>query len=131
MSKDPGADATQLEVSLSIEAGTRLSLSVHNPTGSSLAFCVYHTPFEGMRSNFLAVIDASGKPINYRGMMAKRIAPTAEHFIHLDAGEARQVSFEISGDYVLKPGSYQVRFLGSIHNGLRDSNSITVTVAQQ
>ncbi len=126
-----GANAAQLDVSSGLEPGTRLSLSVHYPTGSGLAFCRYHTPFEGIRSDFLTLTDPGGKPVDYRGIMPSRVPPAQGDFNRLDAGETRRVSFDISDAYVLKPGNYQVRFRGGVHNGLRDSNTITLSIARQ
>ncbi len=100
---------------------------VSNPTNAAKDFCVYHTPFEGMRNNIFS-ITADGRDIEYRGEMAKRAAPGPEDYLRLEPGASKKTSIDLAEGYELPAGVYQVAFRGSSISGLESSAPISITV---
>lgn len=107
-------------------AKAALELTVTNDGDAPARFCVYHTPFEGMRNAFLDVTDAAGKPVQYIGMMAKRSPPTAKDWRTVAPGARLRATFDLRQGYLLVPGRYTVRFAGA--DGLPASAAISVEV---
>jgi hypothetical protein len=107
-----------------------LSLTVTNLGSENACFCDYHTPFEGIRNDFLTVIGPDGKQMHYLGMMAKRLPPTEKNFSEVGPGKSVRVGFDAWKGYSFsEPGIYRVQFLGNeTINGLPDSGFIEIEV---
>lgn len=105
-------------------APIKLTLTVEGPG----KFCVYHTPFEGVRNAFLTVHRDDGAEVPYAGMMAKRAPPGPEHFVTLARGEKRAAEFDVREGYQLTRGAYRVRFEGGSISGLPASAELRITV---
>lgn len=105
-------------------------MKVENHGATEAYFCNYHTPFEGVRNIFLQVIGPKGKEIDYRGMMAKRLAPGPEHYIRLEPGTSTEVEFDPSEAYSFaQSGLYRLKFIGNESiNGLPDSEEIRINI---
>ncbi|MEO6953773.1 MAG: hypothetical protein ABI321_18370 [Polyangia bacterium] len=78
--------ARELAVSLHAESGSTATFTVTNRGRDPQRFCTWRTPFDGMRSDFLEVVDTTGRPVAYRGKMARRGAPTAADFTMVAPG---------------------------------------------
>jgi hypothetical protein len=107
----------------------KLTFVVQNPTGEGRTFCDYHTPFEGIRNNIFELVDAAGKQLEYRGVMAKRAAPDLNNYLVVPPKSKIQVTFDLSQGYgALAVGKYTLRFTGNGISGLPASNTITLTI---
>lgn len=115
----------------SMAAGTSVEfrLRVKNPTKEPQEFCRYHTLFESLRNDVLEVKNASGKKLEYRGMMAKRAPPTAEDMIRLEPGEeSTSEAVDVREGYAFTPGRFTVVFPGSVISGLPASAPVSIGV---
>lgn len=105
-----------------------LRLRVHNPGPAAARFCRWHTPLEGVASDFLAVRGPDGAAVRYQGVMRKRGAPGADAFLNLAPGESAEARFGLHGAYgPLPAGPLTVRFIGTPGvNGLPDSAEVVI-----
>jgi hypothetical protein len=117
---EPGASASR---------GVAVRLAVYNHDAESHRFCNYHTPFEGMRNDFLEIVDTSGARQPYRGMMAKRAPPTDEDVVTIHPNHFRAQVIDLREGYELTPGTYRARFFGASMNGLPSSDFVSFSVA--
>ena len=87
-------------------------------------FCIYHTPFEGLRSKMFRVTHEEHEELPYRGRMAKRRAPQPKHFRDTSLGSPQACTVTLGKSYDLsRPGRYSVQFIGNDDvNGLPNSN---------
>lgn len=114
---------------LTAKTSVEFRLRVKNPTNEPQEFCRYHTLFEGLRNDVLEVKSASGKVLDYRGMMAKRGPPTAEDMIRLDPGEeTMSEAVDVRDGYAFTAGTFTVAFRGGTISGLPSSAPVTVGV---
>jgi len=126
---------SELTTSLAVDGeptlshGARLTMTISNPTKTTQKFCAYHTPFEGIRSEFLEVLDHKGVAVQYRGELARRSPPTEKDWKSVAPGASIRASFELKAIYTLAAATYTVRFRGSAVNGLKDTPAISITVA--
>lgn len=120
----------QLVVELEVveAAPPTLLLRVRNPGPAAARFCRWHTPLEGSSSRFLEVRGPDGVVLRYQGVMRKRGAPTAEHFVDLAPGAIAEARFALGADYgPLPAGPLTVRFVGTPGvNGLPDSAAVVI-----
>jgi hypothetical protein len=112
----------------SASRGVEVLVRVTNTSQKSQRFCNYHTPFEGFRNNFISITDAQGNEVPYRGMMAKRAAPTRDDYLTLAPGKSEEARVDLRDAYALPPGRYTVHFTGGDISGLPDSTPITLDV---
>jgi hypothetical protein len=122
---------TLLPSTLSVAAGAPvpLQMQVHNPTAAPVTFCTYHTLFEGLRNNLFIVGSDVGVEVPYRGLMAKRAAPSSSDYRTLRAGETIvSQAVNIGEGYALKAGRSRVTFEGNGISGLSASAPIVVDV---
>ncbi|MES9902177.1 MAG: hypothetical protein ABW168_05775 [Sedimenticola sp.] len=105
-----------------------MSFVLRNPLKVPRSFCDYHTPFEGIRNDIFEVIDGNGNRVEYEGIMARRIKPSASNFKTVPPRSYVRVLFDLSRGYSLRPGYYTVRFSGNGISGLPASDSITIEV---
>lgn len=106
-----------------------LRLVVENSTQERRQFCVYHSPFEGIRNNIFIVQDAQGNELDYHGKMAKRVPPGKKDFIILKAGASKSVDFSPEDAYEFSPGKYTIQFRGSDISMLPNSNAVSFSVS--
>lgn len=113
-------------MTLAATGATTLVMSVHNPTAGRRTFCTYHTPFEGIRNDIFVVMTAAGVELDYRGMMAKRVAPDASDHVTLAPGKtAIAEEVDLASVYALS-GPCSIRYRGTGISGLGDSAPITL-----
>lgn len=107
-----------------------LKFTVYNNTDSTTSFSKWHTPFEGLMSKYLDVRDESGKEVDYKGAMAKRIMPPpADSYITVNKGDSISVVTDLIKGYAIqKPGKYSIKYNSSEINGLVVRDSISVTI---
>jgi hypothetical protein len=107
-----------------------LEMEVYNPTGAPVRFLPWHTPLEGYRNHFLHVLNRTGNAIAYRGEMAKRPSPRDTEYLTIPAGERLTARINLFEGYpVAESGAYSIQFFGDSVNGLRDSNVLFFTLA--
>ncbi|HEY1097430.1 MAG TPA: hypothetical protein VGF99_00825 [Myxococcota bacterium] len=132
---DPMAVAqTTLTTTLIVETSTPVAggpllvrQQVTNTTSTAQRFCTYHTLFEGLRNDILAV-SVEGRAVDYRGIMAKRAPPTAKDFIVVAPGETKTSDpVDVSAGYPLPAGEVTVTFTG---NGISGLPAGTPTIVQ-
>ncbi|MEZ4322547.1 MAG: hypothetical protein R3F61_34085 [Myxococcota bacterium] len=122
--KTAGTFAVHLEAG----AGTEVALTVENAGSARATFCTYHTPFEGIR-NDIFIVERDGVEVDYQGMMAKRTPPGPEDHRTLAPGAVEgPVTVDLSRGYPLSPGTYTVRYRGTLISGLPDSNPVELVV---
>ena len=69
-----------------------------------------NTPLEGFYSPFLT-LSIEGRPVQYKGILASRIAPTKDEFILLKAGESIAASVQITDVFNIDTdGLYTVQY---------------------
>lgn len=130
----PMTNKNPFEVNLTSEKSSyktgdeiQLKFTVSNRSSQSAKFCKWHTPFEGIRNNFLAIL-LDGNKLDYQGIMAKRSKPDKDDYLELASGKSTSVVFSISKEYEFsKAGKYSVQFKGNESiNQLPDSEVITI-----
>lgn len=106
-----------------------LKFTVYNHSDSTLSFCKWHTPFEPLMSKYLDVTDESGKEVDYKGPMAKRIMPPpADSYIAVKAGDSISVSTDLKKAYTIdKPGKYTVKYNSTGISGIVIKDSVSFT----
>ncbi|WP_343670991.1 hypothetical protein [Chitinophaga sp.] len=108
-----------------------LKFTVNNPADKEQAFCKWHTPFERWFMNsFFEVTDSKGEPVQYKGVMAKRIMPPpADAYIKVPAKGSVSAEIDLLTGYKIEaPGTYKVVYQGEGVSGLTKVNEVTVTV---
>jgi hypothetical protein len=107
-----------------------LEMEVYNPTGAPIRFLPWHTPLEGYRNHFLHVLNRAGHAVDYRGETAKRGSPRDTEYQTIPAGERLTARISLFEGYpVAEAGAYSIQFFGNSVNGLRDSNVLFFTLA--
>ncbi|WP_161507044.1 protease [Aeromonas media] len=104
----------QCELSVSAESGVNeplpLVMTLTNKGEGPLEVLTWFTPFEGW---FADAIDLTrdGKPLPYRGPLAKRGAPGDGDFLLLGPGEQSHADADLAQAYDLsQPGSYRLSY---------------------
>ncbi|MFD1769931.1 hypothetical protein [Sphingobacterium suaedae] len=115
-----------------LQAEIPITFRVVNPTGDTLRFTQYHTPFEGIVSNFLTVMDEHGYEIAYQGPMAKRIMPPPTNSYHTVApGMSDSISFDLKKAYTIeKPGLYTLQYNSGTISGMANGQPIQIEVQE-
>ena len=115
-----------------VGAPVMLKFTVSNNSGKELQFCKLHTPFEKFMNSYFDIQDSKGNPVQYKGIMAKRIMPPpADAYIKVPAHN--KVSAEIdllTGYRITTPGKYKVTYQDSGMSGLTKVNEVTFTVTE-
>jgi hypothetical protein len=107
-----------------------LEMEVYNPTGAPIRFLSWHTPMEGYRNHFLHVLNRAGHAVDYRGETPKRGSPRDTEYLTIPAGERLTAQVNLFEGYpVAESGVYSIQFFGDSVNGLRDSNVLFFTLA--
>jgi hypothetical protein len=101
----PGPDRWRYSVEVKISNAFTRPLALDGPSVAE----------GGRLSNNLFQVEVDGKPVSYRGMMAKRAPPG--RFIELKPGAAYRTVVELSSDYPVPPGKHRltVRFSHTNH----------------
>lgn len=107
-----------------------LEFTVTNPTSKVIKFTKYHTPFEGMISDFLTIKDTKGNDIKYIGPMVKRVTPPPSNSYHtLEPGASESIKFSINKSYKIEnAGTYIINYIQTPINGIKTSKSIKIKV---
>lgn len=134
MKRTPRVDAAGLVVTLEAEPSygpdepVTLRFRVRNPGFGNRVFCLYHTPFEGFRNDIFRLQDGEGREMDYRGCMARRVAPGLEDFVQLTPGQETSTEVDLREGYPLGPGTYRVAFTGNGVSGLPASPAVEFRV---
>lgn len=105
-----------------------LIFSVENATADLVALLPWGTPLEAVLSADMFDVTFENELLAYRGRLVKRLAPKPSDYIHLSAGEKKQVSVNLSQGYDTRTaGVYSVQ-LKSVNgyyriNGLTDDQA--------
>ena len=132
---DQNKTISSLEVTLSvsrtafqIDEAIILTTTVTNASKSVVKFCKYHSPFEGI-ANEIFVVTKNGKPLDYQGILKKRVPPIKDDFITLQPEASTSCRVSISEKYnMVNKGEYTIRFMGSSISQLPNSNEIKVLI---
>ena len=125
---------TTMSVPEKVKVGSpvMLKFTVNNNSGKELQFCKWHTPFEKFMNSYFEIQDSKGEPVQYKGIMAKRIMPPpADAYIKVPA--KGKVSSEIdllTGYRITAPGTYKVTYQDSGMSGLTKVNEVSFTVTE-
>ncbi|MDY8136881.1 hypothetical protein [Aquimarina sp. 2201CG5-10] len=105
------------------------SFTVKNISDTTVRFCDYHTPFEGI-ANEIFKVKRDGKQLDYQGILKKRLPPEDKNYTKLNPGKSTACTFKINQSYLIdKKGLYTIQFIGNhAINGLTDSNEFTFTI---
>lgn len=125
----PMPEAGSMATSLAATEGEYgVAFEVRNTSDRPQTFCIFQTPLEDFRADYLDVTDASGAEMRYIGVKIKRKPPSKRHFVKLGPGESRRASFRLDAGYALDgQRPFTVRFRGGPEiNGLPDSNEVTL-----
>lgn len=103
---------------------------VVNRTSDTLQYTRYHTPFEGIISNFLTVTDTQGNEVRYKGPMAKRIMPPpADTYRRLAPGAEDSIRFDLKKAYHIdSAGTYILQYNSELVSGIANGQPIQITV---
>ncbi|RBQ02889.1 protease [Pedobacter miscanthi] len=104
-----------------------LRFVVYNNTDSTKSFCIWHTPFEPLMSNYLSITNEKGEEAQYKGPMAKRVMlPPATSYSKVNAGDSLVANADLLKAYDLKKGStYKVFYNGGNMSGLASKDTVT------
>ena len=131
--KQSDENILQVDISLSKDMFKRnqsimIKTTVTNIGNKSARFCNYHTPFEGI-ANEIFLIKRNDEEISYQGILKKRIPPTKDDYIILQAGKQITCTVTLNDNYDFsESGAYTVQYKGSMISGLPDSNEIRFVV---
>jgi peptidyl-Lys metalloendopeptidase len=91
-----------------------LVFALTNTGRDALQILNWQTPFEGIRAPMFTV-SRDGVELDYRGIMLKRAAPSAQDYFKLGPGERRQASIELAQGWdVTAPGKYTVEYAAQL-----------------
>jgi hypothetical protein len=109
-----------------------LKFTVSNNSGKELQFCKWHTPFEKFMNSYFDIQDSKGEPVQYKGIMAKRIMPPpADAYIKVPAKGKVSAGIDLLTGYrITAPGKYKVTYQDSGMSGLTKVNEVSFTVTE-
>jgi hypothetical protein len=86
-----------------------LSLRLTNPAATSADILVWGTPFEGMWSGPVVVVERDGVPLAYLGPVVKRGAPIAADYLRIPAAGHVQAELPLHDAFELaQAGRYRI-----------------------
>lgn len=94
--------------------GILLRFTLTNTSGTTLYVLPWGTPFDGFKKDMFAVT-TEGKKVPYIGMLVKRMAPSLEDYLVLEAGAQRSVVIDLTEGYAIQSrGKYDVSFVAPL-----------------
>lgn len=123
------ASLTTDKSTYNIGAPIHLTMTMTNTGDKAFTFLPWSTPMENsFTGDCLHVLDSAGNPVNYSGIMVKRMPPTDKDYVTLEKGESATGKVNILDGYKLdKQGTYTITFKED-RGGLPGSNTITLTI---
>lgn len=125
---------TTMSVPEKVKVGSpvMLKFTVNNNSAKELQFCKWHTPFEKFMNSYFEIQDSKGEPVQYKGIMAKRIMPPpADAYIKVPAkGKVSSDIDLLTGYRITAPGTYKVTYQDSGMSGLTKVNEVSFTVTE-
>ena len=116
--------ADHLDVRLSLaspvvrgDVDVKVDVLVTNTTGHAVDVLRWQLPTERLQGPLFRITREDGSPVPYVGPLVKRVAPRAQDKVHLEAGESRSFSAELSGGYELGNGRYAIEYLARGRHG--------------
>jgi hypothetical protein len=98
------------EARVRARAPVELRFTVCNDAEAPVAILRWHTPLEGFFSDQLEVTK-DGKPVKYRGPLAKRGDPGRDDYVVLEPGKCQSSTIDVASAYDLATrGTYTVRW---------------------
>lgn len=105
-----------------------LTLQAENIGEEPYTFLPWGTPIENRFTGDCLSVTYQGKPVNYVGIMVKRMPPTEADYITLQKGETVSGSVNLLEGYKAdQPGRYHIQFKER-YNGIPASNSIEIEI---
>ena len=106
-----------------------LSFTVVNNADSVQRFVKWETPFEPHIGKYIEVLDAQGEEAQFTGAMARRVMPPpAEAYLEVPAHDSLRTEFNLARNYVLKAGSYTLKYTGGGVSNLPETQPLKTTV---
>ncbi len=127
---EPPASATALRFRLEARASYRTGQPVpirfilENRSNGPLFVLSWYTPLEGIKGEIFQVT-RDGNPLPYLGRLVKRGAPRAQDYLRIEPHGSRSATVDLATVYDLgRPGDYQVRFAGRVHDVVREAGAL-------
>jgi peptidyl-Lys metalloendopeptidase len=96
-----------------------LKVTVRNDSAEDVYLLRWETALQGIDANIFDV-RLDGKPVDYRGRLYKRAAPTAADYVRIPAGGSVSADVELSSAYDMsRTGEYAIRYRASVQDTLR------------
>ncbi len=111
-SPETNLEAT-VEVPATLTSGdvVKLRFTLTNNTDTRLYILKWYTPLEGIMGKIFRV-ERDGQVIPYQGILATRVAPTAEAYVLLEPGESVSAEVDLATAYDFsQAGEYTIEFL--------------------
>jgi len=103
----------------------RLLVSVTNDLPHTTHLLKWRTPFDALEGLYSFVILKDGKPMEYKGPIAFRLAPQTYDFLSFNSQQTRSVIVDLSKAFDFpQSGRYQVQMLGLAEDGVRLTSNI-------
>ncbi|KDV02309.1 protease [Aeromonas sp. HZM] len=104
----------QCELSVKAESGVNeplpLVMTLTNRGEGTLQVLTWFTPFEGWFADAIE-LQRDGRPVPYKGPLAKRGAPGADDFLLLEQGRQERADADLTLVYDLsQPGHYRLNY---------------------
>jgi len=95
---------------LTVGERVRVGFSLTNTADTTLYVLKWYTPLEGIAGEIFRVT-RDGQPVSYEGILATRIAPSAEAYVALEPGVAASAEVDLATAYGFsEPGTYTIQF---------------------
>jgi hypothetical protein len=103
-----------------------VAFRVTNTSLRDQEYCVFHTPFEGLRNDIFEVW-VDGVAVPYTGVMAKRAPPTRADIRELAPHQSSDwVELDLREGYAIGDGAVTARFRGGAISGLPASPTVAL-----
>ena len=107
-----GLRATLTVSDIRVGDAAPLEFRLTNESSRNLVVLRWHTPLEGVAGKIFRVLDPEGNELRYRGLMAKRGAPTRADYVTVAAGSSVVAQVDLAESYELTDlGAYSVEFI--------------------
>ncbi|GLX78771.1 hypothetical protein tinsulaeT_21110 [Thalassotalea insulae] len=88
--------------------GVTLSYILTNISAQPVKLLTWYTPLEGFMTDLFKIEDSQGHELAYQGPMVKRMTPSAEDYIVIEAQESVSINLNLQDAYPINVGSYQI-----------------------
>ena len=112
-----------------------LEMEIKNNSDDPIEVCKYATLYDQRVSNplMLEIIATDGKPLEFIGLMSRRLPPSRERgdFVTIAPRSSVKAKLDIAPDYKFRPGIYRIRFKGLKYvNNLPSSDFIEIVIEE-